>query len=287
MTTPKQDWKRLLEMMGSFLELDEAGRQAWLGQLGATDPKLKSGLLQLLAQHNSLVQQDFLGTPVALGPARSAAPSTDGLSTIVGSRPVIAAYAGQPDDDATIVPWRADAGGPGRTPHEVMRVSGAWLPPGIDESGPEPLHELATPDAPLAGMPSQIDATGVRNSPASIPATPTSDTPARPLQEGDVLDARCTLVAEVGRGGMGTVYKALDANRVAFQDRHPYIALKLLGEEFKLHPDARMALQRETVRAQSLTHENIVRVHDFDYDGTYAYMTMELLQGRTLEDWLQ
>jgi len=107
------------------------------------------------------------------------------------------------------------------------------------------------------------------------------------LQEGDVLDGRYTLVAELGRGGMGTVYKAMDANRVAFQDRHPYIALKLLGEEFRRHPDARMALQRETVRAQGLTHENIVRVHDFDYDGTYAYMTMELLEGRTLEDWLQ
>jgi serine/threonine protein kinase len=48
-----------------------------------------------------------------------------------------------------------------------------------------------------------------------------------------------------------------------------------------------MALQRETTRAQSLNSENIVRVHDFDYDGQYAYMTMELLDGTTLEDWLQ
>jgi serine/threonine protein kinase len=44
-----------------------------------------------------------------------------------------------------------------------------------------------------------------------------------------------------------------------------------------------MALQRETVRAQSLAHPNIVTVYDFDYDGPHAYMTMELLEGQTLD----
>ncbi|HET9389314.1 MAG TPA: serine/threonine-protein kinase [Steroidobacteraceae bacterium] len=107
------------------------------------------------------------------------------------------------------------------------------------------------------------------------------------LAAGDVLDGRYTLIEELGRGGMGSVFKARDRNREAFQDRHPYIALKVLSEEFKRHPDARMALQRETVRAQNLAHPNIVTVFDFDYDGPHAYMTMELLEGHPLEDWLQ
>ncbi len=153
----------------------------------------------------------------------------------------------------------------------------------------DPLPLGNRPNAPLGDSPprgSRPSAPLGNSSPSdSLPDPPAANP--HDLQEGDVLDGRYTLVAELGRGGMGTVYKATDANRVAFQDRHPYIALKLLGEEFRRHPDARMALQRETVRAQSLTHENIVRVHDFDYDGTYAYMTMELLEGRTLEDWLQ
>jgi serine/threonine protein kinase len=103
---------------------------------------------------------------------------------------------------------------------------------------------------------------------------------------GDVLDGRYTLVMELGRGGMGTVFKALDRNREDFRARNPYIALKLLSDAFRQHPDAAMALQRETERAQSLAHENIVKVFDFDYDGPHAYMTMELLEGEPLEAWL-
>jgi serine/threonine protein kinase len=288
MTSPKQDWKRLLGLMESYLELNEHERPAWVARLGATDPKLKSALLQLLMQHNSLLEQNFLATPVARAAARSAASSADGLGTLAGSRPLVAAYTDQSDDDATVVPWRRDD--KARSAGEVMRVSGEWATRGGDDTGPPATPSVATPQPPasMVGRSADMNETGVRDPtppPTSPPATPPSGT--RPLEEGDVLDGRYTLVAELGRGGMGTVYKALDANRVAFQDRHPYIALKLLGEEFKRHPDALMALQRETVRAQGLTHENIVRVHDFDYDGTYAYMTMELLEGRTLEDWLQ
>jgi len=104
---------------------------------------------------------------------------------------------------------------------------------------------------------------------------------------GDVLDGRYRLVMELGRGGMGTVFKALDRNREDFRARNPYIALKLLSDEFRQHPDGVMALQRETERAQSLAHENIVKVFDFDYDGPHAYMTMELLEGEPLATWLQ
>ena len=114
----------------------------------------------------------------------------------------------------------------------------------------------------------------------------TADTEAS-AKVGDVLDGRYTLVMELGRGGMGTVFKALDRNREDFRARNPYIALKLLSDAFRQHPDAVLALQRETERAQSLAHENIVKVFDFDYDGPHAYMSMELLEGEPLEAWLR
>jgi hypothetical protein len=44
-----------------------------------------------------------------------------------------------------------------------------------------------------------------------------------------------------------------------------------------------MALQREARKAQSLAHPNVVTVFDFDRDGDAVYMTMELLQGRSLD----
>jgi serine/threonine protein kinase len=107
------------------------------------------------------------------------------------------------------------------------------------------------------------------------------------LRAGSVLDRRYTLVEVLGRGGMSIVFKARDRYREQYQDRHPFVALKVLNEDFKRHPDAGLALQRETRRAQDLSHPHIVKVYDFQMDGPHTYMSMELLEGETLYDWLQ
>jgi serine/threonine protein kinase len=181
---------------------------------------------------------------------------------------------GKSDDDATKVPWRRTS----VTPESA---------PVADGSKAEPSPPPRQPPRPVKIRQSTpFPVTGARQAAPWPSQSGPGHQLSRPLGAGDVLDGRYTLVEELGRGGMGTVFKALDANRVAFQDRQPYIALKVLREAFKRHPDALMALQRETVRAQSLGHENIVRVHDFDFDGTHAYMTMELLEGQPMDDWL-
>jgi serine/threonine protein kinase len=107
--------------------------------------------------------------------------------------------------------------------------------------------------------------------------------PAAPLTRGSVLKGRFELIDELGRGGMGVVYRALDRTNVEFKDRNPYVAIKLLNEEFKRHPLAVRALQREARKAQKLAHPNIVAVFDFDRDGGNVYMVMELLSGRSLD----
>jgi serine/threonine protein kinase len=107
--------------------------------------------------------------------------------------------------------------------------------------------------------------------------------PAVPLTRGSVLKGRFELIDELGRGGMGVVYRALDRTNVEFKDRNPYVAIKLLNEEFKRHPLAVRALQREARKAQKLAHPNIVAVFDFDRDGGNVYMVMELLSGRSLD----
>jgi serine/threonine protein kinase len=106
------------------------------------------------------------------------------------------------------------------------------------------------------------------------------------LRPGSVVRDRFILVEELGRGGMGQVFKARDLRREEAQDRNPFIALKILNAEFSAHPDSFIALQREARRASMLAHPNVVTVYDFDRDGSRIYMTMEYLEGRPLDRYL-
>jgi len=106
------------------------------------------------------------------------------------------------------------------------------------------------------------------------------------LENRIILNNRFVLIKTLGAGGMGTVYKAQDLRKIEAQDSNPFVAVKILNSDFKNHPDAFIALQRETSRSHTLAHPNIVTVHDFDRDGDTIYMTMELLQGEDLESLL-
>jgi serine/threonine protein kinase len=195
-----------------------------------------------------------------------------------------------PDQRDAVSQWLSEGIRAGRVSPAVMLTLRDLLADPSDSGAPT----LATraeprPRPPLERSPGAIE---TRSSAQSLSATlaaavaPDGDS-GGPLRVGSVLDGRYTLISELGRGGMGAVYKARDRNREDFQDRRPFIALKVLSEEFKRHPDARMALQRETARAQNLAHPNIITVFDFDYDGPHAYMTMELLEGEPLDNLLQ
>ncbi|MGY1520566.1 protein kinase domain-containing protein [Luteimonas sp. A482] len=99
---------------------------------------------------------------------------------------------------------------------------------------------------------------------------------------GMLLKGRFLLERELGRGGMGVVYLARDERKVEAHDRDPYLAVKVLNDEFRRHPDSLVALQRESRRSQQLAHDNIVRVYDFDKAGTIVFMTMEYIDGSDL-----
>ncbi|WP_053094238.1 serine/threonine-protein kinase [Cellvibrio sp. pealriver] len=101
--------------------------------------------------------------------------------------------------------------------------------------------------------------------------------------KGTLLKKRFLLEEVLGHGGMGTVYKAKDLRKVEAEDPDPYIATKVLNQDFKDHPDAFVTLQQETAKSQTLAHPNIVTVHDFDRDGDILFMTMELLEGKPLD----
>lgn len=107
------------------------------------------------------------------------------------------------------------------------------------------------------------------------------------LGPGSVLKGRFRLEQVIGQGGMGAVYKAVDLLKVEARDRNPYIAVKLLIGDFKEHPEAFIALQRESAKAQRLAHPNIATVYDFDRDGETVYMTMELMLGAELAKYIK
>ena len=119
-----------------------------------------------------------------------------------------------------------------------------------------------------------------------IPEQPANNKPLQKTAKSrspGILQNRFKLQKVIGVGGMGVVYKAVDLRKVEAKDRNPFIAIKVLNEEFKKHPDSLIALQREARKSQSIAHPNIVNVHDFDRDGDMVFMTMEYLEGQPLD----
>ena len=102
-----------------------------------------------------------------------------------------------------------------------------------------------------------------------------------------VLKQRFVLDEKLGSGGMGTVFRAKDLRKVEARDRQPFLAVKVLNNDFREHPEAFIALQREAAKSQTLSHSNIVSIFDFDKDGDVPFITMELLEGQELAQLLR
>ena len=102
-----------------------------------------------------------------------------------------------------------------------------------------------------------------------------------------ILKQRFVLEDRVGSGGMGSVFRARDLRKVEARDNNPHVAVKVLNNDFRQHPEAFIALEREASKSQSLRHSNIVSIFDFDKDGDIPFITMELLEGHELAELLQ
>lgn len=92
-----------------------------------------------------------------------------------------------------------------------------------------------------------------------------------------VLD-RYVLLGEIGKGGMGAVYKALH------QQLDRVVALKILPKEAVDSPEKVKRFQREAKAAAKLEHANIVTTHDARDDKGYHFLVMSLVNGSDLAD---
>ena len=123
----------------------------------------------------------------------------------------------------------------------------------------------------------------VRKSEASVsPVAAPKPRETRYPAVGSVLHDRFVLEERLGSGGMGTVFKALDRNRLGLPAADRHVALKVLREELTTRPEAVHCLTQEFLQTQHLSHPGVINVFDLGTDGGHPYITMELLEGELL-----
>ena len=82
--------------------------------------------------------------------------------------------------------------------------------------------------------------------------------------------------AEIGRGGMAAVFRALDLRL------HRHVAIKALPPELAFNTDVRTRFLREAQTAAQLSHPNIVPIYTVDERGGVVYFVMALVEGESL-----
>lgn len=98
-------------------------------------------------------------------------------------------------------------------------------------------------------------------------------------KQGQCLDGRYMLTEQIGHGGHGVVYRALDYETGAI------VAVKVLKETVSEDSEYAIRLWREAQSMKALWGTSVVRVYRFGYDESGAvYMVMELLEGETFEE---
>jgi len=107
--------------------------------------------------------------------------------------------------------------------------------------------------------------------------TKTLQIPVKDLIEGKTFAGRYRLIQELGRGGMGVVYKAEDSKLKRT------VALKFLPPELTHIPDIKERFVREAQAAAALDHPNICTVYEFDETEEKSFISMAYIEGRNLK----
>ena len=171
---------------------------------------------------------------------------------------------------------RVDLGGDPMSDDDKTHVKDHTPDPNItavsQAKAPKPRSHTATI---LTGDASQAGVTSLK------------DNQGKSISSGSIINQRFLIEKVLGRGGMGVVYRALDRRKQEAKDRNPYVAMKVLSDNFRKHPASFIALQREARKSQELAHPNVITVYDFDRDGDIVYITMEELSGTPLDKYIR
>jgi len=109
--------------------------------------------------------------------------------------------------------------------------------------------------------------------------TKTIQTSAHVLSKGTLIAGKYRIVNEIGRGGMGIVYKAEDITL------HRTVALKFLPAQWTSDPEARERFVHEARAASALDHSNICNIHEIgEAEDDRMYIAMAFYEGKSLRE---
>ena len=121
---------------------------------------------------------------------------------------------------------------------------------------------------------------GASLSPTTGPAAPKSQTISLPLRElasGATFAGRYEVIEELGKGGMGRVYKVLD------KEIREKLALKLLNPEIASDESTIERFRNELKLARTISHRHVCRMYDLGREEGAYYITMEYVAGEDLK----
>ena len=110
-----------------------------------------------------------------------------------------------------------------------------------------------------------------------ISPTKTIETPTEELTTGSTFAGRYQIIEELGKGGMGKVYKVIDTK---IKEK---VALKLLKPEIASDKKTIERFSNELKFARKIRHENVCQMYDLNEEEGIHYITMEHVDGEDLK----
>ena len=128
-------------------------------------------------------------------------------------------------------------------------------------------HQCATP------LPKDIQ--------PSVAPTRTMLTPFEELSRGMIFAGRYEVIEEIGKGGMGKVYRVYD------QKINEIVALKLIKPEIGFNEKAVERFKNELKIARKISHRHVCRLYDLGEYGLAHFITMEYVEGEDLKKFIR
>lgn len=116
-----------------------------------------------------------------------------------------------------------------------------------------------------------------------IPASPTKtlETPTEELTRGTTFAGRYEIIEELGKGGMGKVYRVED-KKITEE-----VALKLIKPEISLDKKTIERFSNELKLARKIRHKNVCGMYDLGEENGTHYITMEYVPGEDLKSFIR